>query len=349
MPTSAPAGQYDKRWNSARRPCSSRPLACVTPRSGPPCRAGRLAATPSHISGCGTPGLCTAVQRSGSSPQSTGPGSSTPPSEIAWSPINQEREREPPPGSLSASRQSLPCTLGLDYTVPARGKVDDPPGPLRNRAPEERLAHVLTAWAALSKRFRVSSLSEARRKHVVRPGQGLRQLPAPELLAGRAAANCVGSWKGKRVPAGARGRGNTGDRARQLRGSGPGPAVPFDARAGPALARPSRGYTQVTDVLGSSPTPTSTTSTAQLPSTGTSRARFQFRAMGLIDGFRPLPHARGRGRGQGRGRADHHPEGTGAAGPRPRTQLRLPVDPAGRRLRAEPPSSGLSGTLSLNF
>ena len=317
---------------------------------------GTLAGNTINISGCGTPGLCTAVQPIGVVPGQSGrSGFFDPTIGIAWSPINQEREPGLPPGSLPDAPAVATCTLGLDYTVPLGGRVDDPTRVLSGTGhPEERLAHVLTAWAAFSKRFRVlepylkleGSMSFA-------AGKAYDNCRHPELLADVAAANCAGSWKGQTgyqpAPEAAAILGTElvtyEDRARDRRFS-------FDARAGLRWHGPSRGYTQVTDLLGKlTHADQYLTSTAQLAFYGHISRRFQFRAMGLVglDSAHFLTHEDVGEDKDGDGLIIIS-EGSGAPAPDQNPNYDFRVDPVGRRLRAEPALFwGLSGTLSLSF
>jgi len=317
---------------------------------------GTLAGNTIDISGCALPGQCTAVRPIGVVPgRSDRSAFFDPTIGIAWSPINQEREPTPPPGSLPDTPAAATCSLGLDYTVPLGGRVDDPTRVLSGTGhPEERQAHVLTAWAAFSKRFRVlepylkleGSVSFA-------PGKAYDNCRHPELLADVATANCAGSWKGQTgyqpAPEAAAILGSElvtyEDRARDRRFS-------FDVRAGLRWHGSSRGYTQVTDLLGKlTRADQYLTSTAQLAFYGHISRWLQFRATGLVglDSAHFLTHEDIGQDKDGDGLIIIS-EGSGAPAPDQNPNYDFRLDPVGRRLRADPALFwGLSGTLSMSF
>jgi len=185
------------------------------------------------------------------------------------------------------------------------------------------------------------------------PGKAYDNCRHPELLADVAAANCAGSWKGQTgyqpAPEAAAILGTEivtyEDRARDRRFS-------FDARAGLRWHGPSRGYTQVTDLLGKlTHADQYLTSTAQLAFYGHISRRFLFRAMGLVglDSAHFLTHEDVGEDKDGDGLIIIS-EGSGAPAPDQNPNYDFRVDPVGRRLRAEPALFwGLSGTLSLSF
>jgi hypothetical protein len=317
---------------------------------------GTLASNTIDISGCAAPGRCTTVQPIGVVPgQSTRSGFFDPTIGVAWSPVNEEREWRPGPELFPDAPPVATWALGIDYTVPLGGKVDDPTRALAGGSrPEERQAHVLTAWTAFSKRFRkLEPYLKLEGSAPFPSGNAYDNCKHPELLADVAAANCAGAWKGQtgyRPPweaAAAVGSEVVAfeDRARDKRFS-------FDVRAGLRWHGPSRGYTQVTDLLGKlTYADEYMTGTAQLAFYGRIARWFNIRVAGLIgmDTSHLLTHEDVGEDKNGDG-AITISQGSGAPAPDQNPNYDFRVDQPGRRLRAEPALFwGVSGTLSLNF
>ena len=317
---------------------------------------GTLAANTIDISGCAAPGRCTAVQPIGVVPgRSTRSGFFDPTIGVGWSPVNEEREWRPGSELFPDAPPVATWVLGVDYTVPLGGKVDDPTRALAGASrPEERQAHVLTAWTAFSKRFRkLEPYFKLEGSAPFPSGKAYDNCKHPELLADVAAANCAGAWKGQtgyRPPWEAAATVGSEvvaseDRARDRRFS-------FDVRAGLRWHGPSRGYTQVTDLLGKlTYADEYVTGTAQLAFYGRMTRWFNFRVAGLIgmDTSHLITHEDVGEDKNGDG-AITISQGSGAPAPDQNPNYDFRLDQPGRRLRAEPALFwGVSGTVSLNF
>jgi hypothetical protein len=317
---------------------------------------GTLAGNTIDVSGCAAPGQCVATQPIGLVPGVSGrSGFFDPTVGMAWSPVNEEREPTLGPGMFPGAPSAATWTLGVDYTVPLGGKVDDPTRVLTGTShPEERQAHVLTAWTAFSKRFRVlEPYLKLEGSVPFASGKAYDNCRHPELLADVATANCSGAWKGdtgyRPAHEGVVTLGSEvvafEDRARDRRFS-------FDLRAGLRWHGPSRGYTQVTDLLGKlTYADEYVTSTAQLAFYGRMARWFQFRVSGLVgmDSAHFLTHEDVGEDKDGDGVITIS-QGSGAPAPDQNPNYDFRLDQVGRRLRAEPALFwGVSGTLSLNF
>ena len=116
------------------------------------------------ISGCGNPGSCTAIQ-----PVVVAPGHSQrsglrdPTVGLAWAVIDEGRELRIRPDLYPPGNPVATWALGVDYTFPVPGQIDDPSafGPAAaagNSISTKafRRAHVLSGWTAFSKRFRAA-------------------------------------------------------------------------------------------------------------------------------------------------------------------------------------------------
>jgi hypothetical protein len=122
-------------------------------------------------------------------PQSLRAGFGDPTIGLAWAPFNQERERRLRPEIFPHGATTATWVVGLDYTVPLFGALDDPSrlGPNTasstfngNEVPSHRKVHVLSPWTAFSKRYAV-----------LEPYVVLRAtLPVPDL--GHAFDPCTG-------------------------------------------------------------------------------------------------------------------------------------------------------------
>jgi hypothetical protein len=306
---------------------------------------GTLATNTIDVSGCAAPGSCSTPQPIGVVPgQSTRSGFFDPTIGIAWRPIDGQKR----PSAAT-------WVVGLDYTVPLGGKVDDPTRALSGSGrPEERQAHVLTAWTAFSKRLhKLEPYLKLEGSAPFPTGKAYDNCQHPELLADVAAANCAGAWKGQtgyRPPYEAAMTGGAEiiafeDRALDRRFS-------FDLRAGVRWHGVSRGYTQVTDLLGKlTYADEYLTGTGQLAFYGRFSRWFNIRVTGLLgmDSAHFLTHEDVGQDKDGDG-AISISQGTGAAAPDQNPNYDFRLDQPGRRLRAEPSLFwGVSGTLSVNF
>jgi hypothetical protein len=317
---------------------------------------GTLASNTISISGCGAPGSCTTVQPIGTVPgRSQRKGFFDPTVGIAWSPVNEERQSRPQPGSFPGASSAATWVLGLDYTVPLGGKVDDPTNVIGGTShPEEKQAHVLTAWTAFSKRFRtMEPYLKLEASAPFATGDSYDNCRHAELLSDVATMNCFNSWRGEtgyRPPyEAALTLGSEivalEDRSRERRFS-------FDVRAGVRWHGASRGYTQVTDLLGKlTYADEYLTGTGQLAFYGRVARWFQFRLAGLVgmDSAHFLTHE-DIGEDKNGDGVITISQGTGAVAPDQNPNYDFRVDQVGRRLRAEPSLFwGISGTLSLMF
>ena len=317
---------------------------------------GTLAGNTIGVSGCGAPGSCTAVQPIGVAPgQTRRAGLFDPTVGVAWSPVNEEREFLPRPGEFPQVTAAATWTVGLDYTVPLGGKVDDPTRAFAGTTrPEEKQAHVLTAWTAFSKRLGLfEPYLKLEGSAPFASGKAYDNCSHPELLADVAAVNCAGGWKGEtgyRPPfEGALTLGTElvafEDRAADRRFS-------VDIRAGARWHGPSRGYTQVTDLLGKLTFADEyLTTTAQLAVYGRIARWFQLRVSGLVgrDSAHFLTHEDIGQDKDGDGKIIIS-QGSGVAAPDQNPTYDFRVDQVGRRLRAEAALFwGISGTLSFSF
>ena len=224
------------------------------------------------ISGCnGSPASCdaTAAPR----PIIATPGKSLragfgdPTIGIAWGPINEEREQHLKPELFPPGRPVSTWVIGLDYTLPLPGDVDDPSkftGSGTATAgttshPVIRKAHVFSPWTAFSKKYRVADPYLMMRATLPIVSKGAAPNDGaydncwhPDQLADVAPQNCAAAaWKGE----GAYQPPFTGtftlgtelvvvdDKTAQQK-------VAFDLRGDVTWLSPSRGYTQVADALG---------------------------------------------------------------------------------------------------
>ena len=315
-----------------------------------------LASNTISVSGCGAPGSFTTPQPLGVVPgKSRRSGFFDPTIGLAWSPVNEERDARPRAGLFPQATAVATWTVGIDYTVPLGGKVDDPAHALVGTSrPEERQAHVLTAWTAFSRRFGVlDPYLKLEGSAPFATGKAYDNCLHPELLSDVAVANCSGPWKGEtgyRPPyEGAITAGSEWvafeDRAADRRFS-------VDLRAGVRWHGPSRGYTQVTDLLGKlSSADEYVTTTGQLALYGRIARWLHLRVAGLVgrDSAHFLTDESIGEDKDGDGKITIS-QGTGAPAPDQNPNYDFRVDQPGRRLRAEPSLFwGVSGTLSLNF
>ena len=317
---------------------------------------GTLATNTISVSGCGAPGSCTTTQPIGVVPgRSRRSGFFDPSIGIAWSPVNEEREALPRPGLYPQPSAVATWTVGIDYTVPVGGRVDDPTLALAGTGrPEERQAHVITAWTAFSRRLAMlEPYLKLEGSAPFASGKAYDNCRHPELLADVAAVNCGGSWKGETgyrppfeaaISAGAE-LVAVEDRAADRRFS-------LDLRGGVRWHGASRGYTQVTDMLGKLTWADEyVTATGQLALYGRIARWLQLRVAGLVgkDSAHFLTDEV-IGEDKDRDGKITISQGTGAPAPDQNPNYDFRLDQPGHRLRAEPALFwGVSGTLAINF
>src|SRR5690349_1792535 len=151
------------------------------------------------ISGCGSPGSCTTTQPIVVSPgHSQRSGLRDPTVGLAWAIVDEGRELRLRPDLYPPGTPVATWVVGLDYTFPVPGRIDDPSafGPSAAAGnsistKEYRRAHVLSAWTAFSKRFRVADPYVLVRGTVGFPVKGAFDNCAnPAALSDVAPANC---------------------------------------------------------------------------------------------------------------------------------------------------------------
>ena len=315
---------------------------------------GTLATNTIDVSGCAAPGSCTTPQPIGVVPgQSTRSGFFDPSIGFIWRVVDGQRRGSPDP--LPGSTPAATWVVGLDYTVPLGGKVDDPTRTVNATGrPEQRQAHVLTAWTAFSKRLKsIEPYLKVEGSAPIPTGKAYDNCQHPELLADVATANCAGAWKGDtgyRPPFEAALTGGAEivafEDPRQDR------RFSFDLRLGVRWHGVSRGYTQVTDLLAKlTYADEYLTGVGQLAFYGRISRWLNVRVTGLLgmDTAHFLTH-------EDVGEDKNHDgfisisQGTGAPAPDQNPNYDFRLDQPGRRLRAEPSLFwGVSGTLSVSF
>ena len=311
---------------------------------------GTLATNTIGVSGCGAPGSCTTVQPIGVVPgQSTRSGFFDPTFGIAFSPVREKVD-------LGGHRSPVATwVLGVDYTIPIGGRVDDPSRALAGDSrPEEKQAHVLTFWTAFSKREgRMEPYIKVEGSTPFASSKAYDNCSHPELLADVALANCAGAWRGQtgyRPPfEAALTTGTEIIASEQELGER---RFSFDVRLGVRWHGPSRGYTQVSDMLGKLTFADQyLTGTAQLGFYGRIGRWFDLRVTGLIgvDSAHFLTHEDIGEDKNGDGMVTIS-GGTGAPAPDQNPNYDFRLDQPGQRLRAEASVFwGVSGTVSVNF
>ena len=234
-----------------------------------------------NLSGCNATGACDAANPILPTPgQSLRAGFKDPTIGIAWGPINEEREQQLRPDLFPPDHAVSTWVLGIDYTLPLPGDVDDPgkfiiPAPSPQTSPPTgptmaanagtashpviRKAHVFSPWTAFSKRFKVLDPYFGVRANLPIPVGGSSAGDGsydncwhPDQLADVATQNCANAaWKGetgyKPAYTGAFTFGTelvvVDDKAAQQK-------VAFDLHTEITWFSPSRGYSQVSDALG---------------------------------------------------------------------------------------------------
>ncbi len=152
------------------------------------------------ISGCGNPANCSTVQPIVVAPgHSQRSGFRDPSVGLAWAIVDQGREQRLRPELSSSDTAVSTWVVGIDYTLPLPGQVDDPSAfgsaatagnTITTKA--FRRAHVLAAWTAFSKRFSVADPYVLFRASVAIPVKGAFDNCAnPAALSEVAPANCA--------------------------------------------------------------------------------------------------------------------------------------------------------------
>ena len=309
--------------------------------------AASLSQNTVSVSGCGGT-LCGPVQPilpvNGTSKRA---GFFEPTIGIAWSPINEERERTPSGFATWA--------LGVDYTAPLGSKVSTPA--LQTSGSENVHAHVITIWSAWSKRFKVLEPYFKLSGSLPFAAKGAYDnCSHPELLADVASlpppGNCADiKWAGQTAyqPAYS-GTGTLG--AELVAYEGNDTRFSFDVRGDMTWHGPQRGYTQVSDALGKlTYSDEYVTSQGSIGIYGRAARWFHVRVYGVlgVDTAHFLTHEEIGADVDGKPGINIS-EGTGVAAPDQNPSYDFRVDQVGRRLRAEPAVFfGVAGTLSLNF
>lgn len=325
---------------------------------------GTLASNTIDVSGCARPGSCTTVQPvlpiDGRSERT---GFFDPTVGIAWAPINEEREMLLRPELYPQGHPSSTWALGVDYTAPLGTRIDNPSRwganagtgvPSPGRGSEFRKAHVITAWTAFSKRYRVLEpyFKVFGSAALAAPG-AYDNCSHPEKLSDVAPVNCAGGWArqtGYRPPYEGGALFGTefvaGEDLIQDR------RISFDVSGGLTWHGASRGYTQVTDALGKlTASDEYVTSMGQVGVYGRLARWFHMRVYGLVgvDSAHFLTHEDVGADKDGDGTITLS-GGSGTPAPDQNPNFDFRVDSVGRRLRAEPALFwGVGGTLSLDF
>lgn len=184
---------------------------------------------------------------------------------FAWSPINEERELLLHPDLFPPGKAASTWTVGLDYTLPLPGGVDDPSAfgamaanavtapSARGDHPLRRKAHVFSLWTAFSKRFAVLDPYVKVRVSVPLAAKGAYDTCwHAELLSNVAPQNCLAkAWASEtRYKPPATAALTLGTEIVAAEGRAEGRKLAFDLRADVAYVGPARDYTQVADALG---------------------------------------------------------------------------------------------------
>jgi len=157
------------------------------------------------ISGCGNPGSCTTVQPIVVAPgHSQRSGFRDPSVGLTWAIVDEGRELRLRPDVYPPGTAVATWVVGADYTVPLPGQIDDPsafgPSAIAGNSISTkafRRAHVVTAWTAFSKRFRVADPYFLFWGSVAFPVKGAFDNCAnPGALSEVATANCASpAWR----------------------------------------------------------------------------------------------------------------------------------------------------------
>ena len=304
-------------------------------------------------SGCASAGACTAVnpilpvngksQRSGFLDPTVG---------VTWGVINEERELRLRPELFPPGKPVSTWVIGVDWTFPMPGGKLDVPSTSTAGA-ESRKAHLLTAWTAFSKRYRV--LEPYLLFSVTAPlsaKYGFDDCNAP-VLADVAPANCAGAWKGQtgyKPPYEA--LFSLGTELVALESADLDQRLSFEVRGDVKWHGPARDYTQVSDALGKlTYADEYVTTGGQVGLYGRLSRWVHLRVYGsvAVDSAHVLTHEDVGDDKNGDGKITIS-GGSGQAAPDQNPLYDFRVDQVGRRLRAEPAVIwGVAGNLSLNF
>lgn len=311
------------------------------------------------VSGCAGAGRCTALQPILAVPgRSERAGFFDPSIGLAWGPINEDREMRLDPDVFPEERPVATWVIGIDYTAPIGNNVDDPArwngGSVNSTGPESRKAHVITAWTAFSKRYRVlEPYLKLSGSAPIASSKAYDNCSRPQFLADVAAANCAGPWKGQtgyRPPFEAALTAGSelvlaDDRRADRR-------FAFDIRGDVTWHGAQRGYTQVTDALQKLTNADEYVTTAgSVGIYGRISRWLHLRVYGTlgVDTAHFLTHEDVGEDKDGDGQVTIS-QGSGAPAPDQNPNFDFRLDQVGRRLRAEPTMFwGVAGTLSLNF
>src|SRR5207244_510957 len=117
-----------------------------------------LTTNTTNVSGCAGSACGTLQPITGVPGSSLRRGLGDPTIGLTWGPINEERELRLRPEIFPQGKPVSTWVIGVDYTLPLSGTVDDPSRWLTPGQPagvERKKAHVVTLWTAFSKRYRV--------------------------------------------------------------------------------------------------------------------------------------------------------------------------------------------------
>jgi len=213
------------------------------------------------ISGCGNPGSCTTPQPIVVAPgHSQRSGFRDPTVGLAWAIVDEGRELRLRPDVYPPGAAVATWVVGADYTFPVPGRIDDPSafgfaGGVGNSISTKafRRAHVVTAWTAFSKRFRVADPYVVLRGTVGFPVKGAFDNCAnPAALSEVAPANCASpAWRNEARYQPPVQIGLTAGTELVL-GEDPraGQKIALDVRGDVTWFSAGRDYTQVSDMLG---------------------------------------------------------------------------------------------------
>ena len=314
-----------------------------------------LATNTIGVSGCAATGSCGAVNPivpvSG---QSRRTGFFDPTVGISWAPISEERELRLKPELFPEGKPVSTWVIGVDWTFPMPGgKFDDPTQAMGGGAGESRKAHLLTAWTAFSKRYRVLEPYIVLSATAPIATRGAFDDCNAPVLSDVAAANCAGPWKGQtgyQPPFEA--LFSLGTELVAAESADGDQRLAFEVRGDVRWHGPARDYTQVTDALGKlTYADEYVTTGGQLGLYGRFSRWFHVQVYGTlaVDSAHFLTHEDIGDDKNGDGKITVS-GGSGQPAPDQNPLYDFRLDQVGRRLRAEPCVTwGVAGNLSLNF
>ena len=157
------------------------------------------------ISGCGNPANCSAVQPIVVSPgHSQRSGFRDPSVGFTWAIVDEAAQRLTGPDPFAISAPITSWVVGVDYTFPVPRPIDEPSAFGSAAVPGNsistngfRRAHVISAWTAFSKRFRVFDPYVLLRGSYAIPVKGaFDNCGNPGALSEVAPANCANpAWR----------------------------------------------------------------------------------------------------------------------------------------------------------